>query len=249
MILDIDMGNTRIKWRINDVDGRQWRQGACSAIADMLVDLSPLRHLLRRVRVSCVGREELLVTLDEWLHRQDLPPCERARPTATLGGVRNGYTDHRQLGVDRWLALCAAYRLVSGACVVVDAGSAVTLDVVDATGLHHGGFIVPGLRLLKASLRSGTERVAFTEAEVGTEYDKTCGLGLGDSTQVAVDHGTLFMLTAMVEKAVRDHCAGVPGACTLVLTGGDAPILAGKLSIPHRVVPDLVFQGIEIALP
>lgn len=240
MILDIDIGNTRIKWRLYDPISGRSSLGNCVVLEDLLSELVRLEVRPERVRVSCVGRATTLDMLDRWLQQHGLAACQRAKTTAALGGVTNGYREPGQLGVDRWLAACAAFRLARGACVVVDAGSAVTLDVVDAAGLHRGGYIVPGLRLQQAALRVGTENVVFSaDTELGN-------VDLGACTQAAVHHGILFMLTGFMEKASRDYAAS---SCDLILTGGDAALLAANLAVPHRVVPDLVFQGIEIALP
>ena len=87
-------------------------------------------------------------------------PPEFASSTDTAAGVRNGYSNPAQLGVDRWLAVIGAFHRHRDACCVVDAGTALTIDGVDATGQHLGGFIVPGPRLMVESLLTGTSDLA-----------------------------------------------------------------------------------------
>ena len=131
MILELDCGNTLIKWRLLDREGRV-RDG------DMAPDLVELQRLLggqeREIHgcrlVSVRSEDETQVIFNQltsWLKRAPL----LARPSQELEGVRNGYEDYRRLGMDRWLALVAGYRLAGGACVVIDLGtrSPVTLSM------------------------------------------------------------------------------------------------------------------------
>ena len=243
MILDLDIGNSRIKWRLLDSNSRLQGEGAVSSLAQLIARLEATVGGLQRVRACSVSHPDVLDALDEWLARQRIPRCERATSRPALAGVSNAYQLAEQLGVDRWLAICAAYKLMGGACIVVDAGSAITLDYVHSDGQHRGGFIVPGLQLMKAALQRGTERVVFR-----TEHP-AADLRPGTSTQEAVSHGVLFMMVGMIEKAHRVFSRESLSPVRLVLTGGDAELLGRHLRLDFRYVPDLVFRGIEIALP
>ena len=75
------------------------------------------------------------------------------------GSVRNGYEDIAQLGVDRWAAIVGAYTHFGSAVCIVDAGTAVTVDLVRDGGRHLGGLIVPGLQLMRSSLEQDTEDI------------------------------------------------------------------------------------------
>src|SRR5690554_3596933 len=163
MILELDCGNTLIKWRLLDRGGRV-RDG------DMAPDLQALQRLLggqeREIHgcrlVSVRSEDETRVIVDQltaWLRSSPMV----ARPGKQLCGVHNGYADYQRLGMDRWLALVAGYQLAGGACVVIDLGTAVTSDLVDASGRHLGGFIAPGSKLLRATLLQHTRLVRYED--------------------------------------------------------------------------------------
>jgi type III pantothenate kinase len=164
------------------------------------------------------------------------------------GGLRNGYREPRQLGVDRWLALrgACAREPQSAACVIA-AGTAFTLDLVLPGGEHLGGLIVPGLSLMQEALKGATGNLARLSAEdpppVGAE---SAGSGLvAQATGEAMVRGALWALASLAAHhlaALRDR---VPGA-RLIVTGGDAPQLLSLLptSAEHR--PHLVLEGLAL---
>lgn len=80
-----------------------------------------------------------------------------------MAGVRNGYADYQRLGMDRWLAIIGAYQLARGACLVLDLGTAITADYVNAAGEHLGGYICPGLPLMRGLLRTHTQRIRYED--------------------------------------------------------------------------------------
>lgn len=155
-----------------------------------------------------------------------------ARSAASFGALRNAYREApERLGVDRWLGLIAAARDCDVLCVV-SCGTAVTIDV--AAGLvHRGGYIVPGLGLMESSLQSGTRKVRY-------DAHAAPAMTLGCDTGTAVRNGILACLVALVERVVREQ-----GVSRLVLTGGDAAIMAGCLSLPAEVEPDLLLKGMQ----
>lgn len=153
-----------------------------------------------------------------------------ARSAARFGALRNAYDDEPgRLGVDRWLAMVAAARECDVLCVV-SCGTAVTIDVL--AGFDHlGGYIVPGLGLMESSLQAGTRKV---------RYDSPAGptVALGRDTGSGVRNGVLTCLVALVERVAREN-----GVSRLVLTGGDAAIIAGQLDVPFEMDPGLLLKG------
>ena len=234
--LDIDMGNTRTKWRCG---------GAAGALPGP--ELPMLSTRPSRVRVATVLRnaDELAAAVRD---RFGLD-AEFATVSPCLAGVRCGYRDPARLGVDRWLAAVAAWRRTRTATVVVSAGTAATVDFVHADGRHETGLIAPGLRLMRTALARRT-------ADVRVSAGNPVGAG-GEvpavDTERAVDAGTLTMLLGFAEAAVTGFAARCTGAPTVFATGGDAPLLVGGLSerlfSPCRHAPQLVLDGLAIALP
>lgn len=245
MILELDCGNTLIKWRLLDREGRV-RDG------DMAPDLVELQRLLggqeREIHgcrlVSVRSEDETQVIFNQltsWLKRAPL----LARPSQELEGVRNGYEDYRRLGMDRWLALVAGYQLAGGACVVIDLGTAITSDFVDADGRHLGGLIAPGSKLLRATLLQHTRLV---------RYDKAASWNLlepspGTTTAEAVECGCALMLSGFVQEQLRVARRLLGENPAVILTGGDAHSLITVLPDNAIVVADLVFRGLALACP
>ncbi len=234
MILDLDIGNTRIKWRLDE----QGRQGGVLLTAAGMGDLDLGAYPVERVRVSSVvGALEQPVV--EWSWRQWRVVPEFARVEDGACGLVCGYSEPRRLGVDRWLAMVAAWADCGDALVVVDAGSALTVDAITAQGRHLGGYILPGASASKGALGVGT---------AGVRVDESCAPGLapGTNTLEAVENG--FSAASM---GLVHHALALVGSTRVYLTGGDAgrlaPLMGAGLEV-HRE-PELVLSGLALALP
>ena len=160
--------------------------------------------------------------------------------TAEALGVQCAYRDHGRLGIDRWLALLAGWSLAAGPCVVVDAGTALTLDWVDRSGQHQGGLILPGLRLGIGALLQGTSNVLV-------DFDKLDQAEVlpGRNTTDAVYNGALFAQVATVEYALKQLQQQEPAA-KLLITGGDGALVGRHLGCHYQFIEDLVFQGMRL---
>lgn len=241
MILEMDVGNSRCKWRLLG-DGCIIRRGtlplsAMHESAHWLEGLQP-----RRVRVASVAGPESRRWLAEALRQQTGVEAEFAVSAAQAGGIRNAYQDPARLGVDRWLALLAAWQRVQGAVVVVDAGTALTVDVVDGTGMHRGGYIMPGHCLLHGAVQKTCE-VRYHQMAIPPSLLPAI------NTQDAVNRGTGLMLSAAADAAIGRCQALLGGVCPVLLCGGDAGIMQAHTAAHAEVVPDLVLDGLAVALP
>ena len=204
------------------------------------------RHELRYCRLVSVRSDEETACLEGHLVQRLGLQVLTARPALCTAGVRNGYVDHRSLGLDRWMAVVAARHLSNKACLVLDLGTAVTADFVAADGEHLGGFICPGLPLLRSQLRSHTRRIRYDAAAVN---DFTLErLVPGRSTADAVEHGCVLMLKGFVRAQVELAMAYWGSDYDVFLTGGDAPVVIDVLP-QARVVPDLIFIGLAVTCP
>ena len=167
------------------------------------------------------------------------PEFVTSKPLAC--GITNGYLRPDVLGVDRWLGLIAAWAMAPGepACVI-NAGTAVTLDVVTHEGQHLGGFILPGMQLMQEALYGRTGNVAaLAEAEPA----RVEGL-FGVNTAGAIEEGIALSLAALGERAFEELVRRGGPAPRVLLTGGDAARLQPKLKARSRIVPDLVLAGL-----
>ncbi|MCC1497564.1 type III pantothenate kinase [Alcanivorax sp. 1008] len=238
-MLFIDVGNTALKWRWVDAGGV--RQGDSVHHRDWaslpaLMDVEWQR--LSRIEVASVAGREADAALAAVL-RSVSPVEPRFYYSRNCdAGVVNAYSEPERLGVDRWLAVIEGWNRY-GPVLIVDCGSALTLDAVDKDGMHKGGYIVPGLGMLERSLVQGTGsvRVDF----VGVD-DSTAP---GRSTSEGVRRGVLRMTVAFITDAVVALREGLPDTAPVLLTGGDAERVARLLTFPVKLAPDLVLDGLE----
>jgi type III pantothenate kinase len=241
MLVDIDIGNTRAKWRAR-LDGEIVDRGVIDTHGDDWSALAALRsHRPRRVRVSNVAGVAVAKQVSGIVEGDLGVKAEFALACESVGVVTSGYDNPQRLGVDRWLAILAGWELFRTHCVVVDAGSALTIDFVGSKGEHLGGYIMPGQTMMTHALFGGTCGVNVSPSQVS-------GLEFGLNTDTAVRNGCFAMALAVVEKAMTEGSTG-PAPSNVVLTGGDAELLLPYLpkTVAHK--PDLVLDGLVLALP
>jgi len=158
-------------------------------------------------------------------------------PELPVCGVATRYRPE-QLGVDRCLALVAAWHRVGRSCIVVDCGTAVTLDYLDGSGLHHGGVIVPGAGLLPDALRRGTHRLGAADADAD-DVPAT-------DTAAAIGAGCRRMLHAALDGIIGDLRRHGDDDALIVGAGGGVQALAEVTAGDFLHAPNLVFEGMVI---
>lgn len=262
MKLLVDAGNSRVKWAVAGPGGFVATGEATAGDGEVpaaLLDLSPPPDEIRLANVAGAGPGRRLAGhLGERYGRAPV----FARSAAAGAGVRNGYRDPAQLGVDRWLAVCAAHVRHPGPLCVVDAGTATTVDLVHRDGSHQGGLILPGLALMESALLGATGDLARLAAAGGPPADAPAhwppgrGLLMGRDTATAIRAGGLQATACLVVACMRQLAlAGGPHP-VLVLTGGAAPALHAGLAgldvgvsatVEHR--PWLVLEGLGLDPP
>ena len=162
--------------------------------------------------------------------------------TREFDGLTSGYLDPSLLGADRWLALIGAWTRAHGALCVVDAGTAVKVDAVDANGQHLGGMIAPGIHMMREVLMSNTSDIAKAA------FNSTPSLAgvLANNTIAAVSRGAVFALAGMADRTCEVVETTTGSAPKLFITGGDASMIAGSMRTHGEIVPDLVLQGLAV---
>jgi type III pantothenate kinase len=242
MILELDVGNSRIKWRqIAEADARLIACGDVPGFVELL-DVAELSRKPVMVRMCSVRGGEVNEQLGQWVEDKYGLELQHAVVSSSCGGVSNQYADPGRLGIDRWLAMLAAFNKARGSCVIIDAGTALTVDVISATGQHIGGYIVPGLSLMRDSLTANT-RIRLSEA------GSSASLSLGHSTDAAVFNGTLVTLLALIQRVSQSILSEDPQT-KVYFTGGDADLLHSLSAIDSSErVPGLVFDGLAVACP
>jgi type III pantothenate kinase len=249
MKLLIDLGNSRLKVALRAPGGgisllgeaRHRDTGVEAALAAALQGAGPQEitgALCANVAGGAAGR-----ALEDALRARGWGRLDFLRASAEAGGVRCSYAEPARLGADRWAALLGARSLTDGACLVVDAGSALTVDAMAPGGLHLGGWIMPGLDMMLEALEARTGDLrALRQASTGVppaEFPADSG--------PAMEGGVRLAATGAVRVARERLEAHTGVAARLLLTGGDAQVLLPALPGAEHA-PDLVLRGLARAM-
>ena len=238
----VDAGNSRIKWMLWTA-GRAGETGALSTRAfrdgEATLPESGYQHCI----ASNVAGESVADRLRQGPGA--LAELQFVQTAAEQGGVVNAYDEPGRLGVDRWVALLGARAEFDSACLVVDAGTAVTLDALAADGRHLGGQILPGAPLMMSALADGTSDLPDIAASPGNA--PVAADVFATHTDDAIRRGAWTAVVGAIEHAHRCLQAR-EGAARLVLTGGDAPRMLEAIAVPVDHRPDLVLHGLGTIL-
>lgn len=240
----LDIGNTRIKWGIGG-SGRIAKTGHITQANIREQGLAALTSKLPADVDTALASNVAGATFATRLSGVVGAHCgcdvHFAHVQKQGYGVTNSYRVPRRMGVDRWVALVGAWAELEQACVVVDAGTAVTIDVLDDDGQHLGGQILPGFALMATALATNTSELP----ELGKLVPKaSTGLDIfATDTKQAIKTGAWNAVVGAVERAMTTlQAEGYDPA--LVLTGGDASRMLDALGEAALHRPHLVLQGL-----
>jgi type III pantothenate kinase len=234
VILAIDAGNSRVKWGWHD--GRAWSSLATVSLIEFAAanhDINPFaatHENPERIVISNVAGEGAHQLIVNWTSVFDAEPFWLTGE-AERCGVRSRYEQPGKLGSDRWAALIAARALHAGACLVVNAGTATTADLLSAEGEFLGGVILPGVDLMRFVLHEHTGRLPLEEGR----FER-----LPRNTVDAIESGCRHAQAGAVERMYR--LSGESAAC--LVSGGAGRELAALLGFPSRYVENLVLEGL-----
>lgn len=240
MIIVADIGNTFLKiaqWdgqrltgyvrvRHREVPVKEWQSS--------LTEIAAVES--RGVYVASVGRHDVANALGSWLAQNGHESPVLLAATHEACGVRNAYTNPESLGVDRWCAMVAARKQHAGSVCVIDVGTAMTVDWVDASGQHRGGAIMPGPTLQAEALFSGTANLREA-AVLPDEF-------FADNTADAVVAGSCYACAAVAGLAAKLIVRESGDAPKIFLTGGEAERIMPLLETEVVFQPDLVLRGV-----
>ncbi|MCC6535130.1 MAG: type III pantothenate kinase [Burkholderiales bacterium] len=233
MMLAIDAGNTRIKWGKREagawIDIGSCATGERGSLAKALGSSS-----FERILVANVAGSAVRSSIEQALGGRGSTPQFLASRAAQCG-VRSGYDDPAQLGCDRWAALIGAHRLYPGTCLVVNAGTALTVDALTEEGLFLGGIIVPGIALMRRALDEHTAGLALQPGAVRFFPANT-----GD----AITSGAVHAAAGAIERMASFMRESGHDALRVVLSGGNARELRPLLGLDTLLVEHLVLEGI-----
>lgn len=241
MRLLIDIGNSRIKAGVTQPGGitglppYAWREGNFEAGCQQL-----FTTLARpsRVIVANVAGPGIAARLEEYVATRWQITPEFAHVQANFAGLRTRYEQPSQLGIDRWLAALAGFKVARGAAGVIDAGTAFTVDVVTAAGEHLGGMIAPGAGLMARSLTQGTAQLRSDTVQSVERF--------ATNTQAAISLGCREAIAGMLLRVAARWQNEIGATPQWFVTGGEAGLVSELSPFPLCEVPDLVLQGLEI---
>ncbi|WP_374601338.1 type III pantothenate kinase [Arenimonas sp.] len=236
----LDLGNSRLKvaaWPRSGKLGpvQAWSHGA----TDFPGTLQPWLDQLRpgdTCWLASVAGSEVTAAVAEQLARHGCP-AQRARTLPEAAGVRIAYAEPSRLGVDRFLALLGAHARGPGPWLLVSAGSALTVDLLDADGLHRGGVIAPSPEHMRAALASRFPALAYAGGEAQA---------FATDTADALAGGSLGAAAGLVERSHREATRLLGQAPTVLLGGGGGARLAEALELQVVEAPALVLEGLAV---
>ena len=242
MKLLVDIGNSRVKWAYSDNQSLSGH-GSFTYTQETLVDLLT-RHWQslnspRQVYIASVADVETTAGLLEYIKTSWPLEPRLAVTEKERAGLRNAYIDVTTMGVDRWLAMLAAWVRYGRPVCIIDCGTAVTVDIILGDGRHIGGFILPGASLMSSTLVRETHGIQ-EHREMVPELE------FGRSTAACVRNGFAFALSGLVERCARKIREEEGVELLFVVTGGGAelafPVMPGQYF--HK--PHLVLEGLSL---
>ncbi len=244
MIAVVDSGNSRIHYTVYDfLDTVEFGKmtsipypGSLDSLRTVFTGLYDYTDEIEKVAACSVNarwREELFKTLHEMF-----PGKLVVARTAADAQVKVAYDNPAQYGVDRALAAYAGHRYFGDSCVIVDAGTAVTVDAVGDEGSVIGGYIFPGKSVVAEALSAETGLLI----QKGMNGDE----GIGTSTESCIEYGISMGFGAAVGRLVEMAAAHAGGKPQIMLTGGNAGDIVGVLPYPAVLKPGLVLEALGI---
>jgi type III pantothenate kinase len=243
MRLLIDVGNTRIKWAF--VDHSVWLQQGHVAIKQLTQLAAQWQGFLPSEIIGCCVAEQAVIHALEALVQQCFAlPIAWVRVSFACCGVINHYKNigqageyHTTLGPDRWAALIAVHHHYLGHRVVVNVGTAMTVDALTAHGEFLGGMILPGIHLMQFALNRNTAQLPYSAGQ----YDP-----FPKTTEDAIYTGILTALSSAIDRVAKRLAEQGFADVQCIVSGGDAKRVAPYLTYPCQVVDELVLQGLMV---
>jgi len=236
-ILAIDSGNSFVKWGFFN-HYRCLKQGKVpyDKVQNLKNDFKELQapdsiiisHVARTVTKNLICEKiSIWPVIPQWI-----------RSCAFQCGVSNSYSDTAQLGSDRWASLIAAWEMQQQACLVINVGTAVTIDALSETGVFLGGVILPGFQLMLNSLQQSTQ---LFNADMSIYEDFPV------STNSAIQSGIIHSVIGAIERMYNLLSIQINHSVeTIIMSGGGASLLFPFIKIPTKVIDNLVLKGLVL---
>lgn len=242
MKLLLDIGNSNIDWAVENKNGIQkihkfsYQKKKLPSKYDAHICLKKKPDA---ILLSCVVDKLLIKNIQLWSKRKwNIIPWQ-AKVSSYFNELKNGYDDTSKMGVDRWLAMIAAWEKYKEALCVVDCGTAVTVDLIDSYGQHIGGYIVPGIELMQKTLISNADKIKVNISnEVNIQIPK--------NTKNAIRNGASLATIAMIDNSVKLLRKKTKKMPKCIITGGMGKQIRPYLNKYFKLDNKLVLRGLSI---
>lgn len=246
-LLALNVGNTRTSFGVFTGDRLEHaasaeNRGFDGLLASIIEEARSIENAETRAVVCATVNPAFSDSLIEALEKELDAPVRRVGDDLPVALAHTLGPDHTT-GQDRLLAALGAYELLGQACVVIDAGTAITVDFVDGTGVFHGGAIAPGAQLMLDALAERTAALPVLDAaapDPGEPYGKT--------TAEAMRAGVYAAGRGLVRVMLDAYAESYGAYPAVVATGGDAELLFADEPLVEHVVPHLVLSGIAVSV-
>jgi len=257
MIFTIDAGNTRTKWALFDDAGEVVWQDACLNVDVASAIFLPDGQTASSTIIANVAGKDHAEKIAAQLQKFHIHQPHWAKASAEACGLKNSYAQPETLGIDRWAAVVAAWHLIQAPCVVVNAGTAVTIDAIYPMsaqnlgfGEFKGGLILPGLRLMQQSLGQATAQLPIPDEALTVPSGAVRQQIFAQNTADAMFFGALHAIAGAITLMSHTLNAMFRTWPNVVMSGGDArSILKNMTADVTRqtiIVDNLVLQGLYL---
>lgn len=239
MRLLVDVGNTQVKYVF------QGKESDSKLSNVVYVDYQAFQHQLAQgifsavneVVVANVHASEVLDAIEHWARKYNIA-CLQVHSSAKAFGITSSYLEPGSLGVDRWLAMVGAKRLFPEQnLLIIDAGTATTIDLLAANGEHLGGWIMPGVQVLFSSLLARTNKIVATPKAKAS-------VAFGTDSSSCLNHGSWAMTIGAIKEAIS-QANGLLNLDKVLITGGNAQEISTLIPGIGQLETKLIFHGLS----
>ncbi len=242
MKLLLDIGNSSVNWVVQEQS--EFSSGGAFSynknyLGQALQDNLDISVNPSVILVSNVAGTEVFNMLRDWIKEKWQLECWQPDVSASYKELKNSYSDIEQMGIDRWLAMVASWEEYHSALCLVGCGTALTIDLINVGGEHLGGYIVPGVELMKRALVRGTEQINVNiKNQLSLDYAK--------DTQSAINNGAFLAAVSMINQVTNKFSNESESEPKCIISGGMAQLIQPSLSHSFEYKPDLVLTGLSL---
>ncbi len=226
----IDVGNSSIKIGVFQND--KWKVNSTKEVEEAIVLINKYEQPVSRIFLCSVRKE-----LSEAFSKQVGDRTLKQVMISDIPARNLDYDTPETLGIDRYLACSGAYSIANKGVVVIDAGSACTIDYMDANGVFQGGVIMPGLKSILSIFKEAAPELPEIKVGIPANFP-------GKSTKESLQWGQVGFFVDGIISVINAYDEKVEDY-NLYLTGGDAPVLYELLGHIGEVHPNLVLTGLR----